>query len=186
MSMPEVTYQHNGHILCDECATYWCVHVEEVVKKNLDVNFIWEQYPGTQKIAVPIIPTANQWAMVELVEPDVHGVPTYEAWIDSGHSGIPDASLFGFIHESEGRLILRSMVLDWFEGTLAYDIVSCPSRGHGYKQQTMFMRDMKSRKSGTAQKWSIWSTGKCLGCSFDISRNKDLIPEKEPSYNPFS
>jgi hypothetical protein len=97
--MPEVTYQHNGHILCDECATYWCVHVEEVVKKNLDVNFIWEQYPGTQKIAVPIIPTANQWAMVELVEPDVHGVPTYEAWIDSGHSGIPDASLFGFIHE---------------------------------------------------------------------------------------
>lgn len=184
-SLINMKFVPNGHIECSLCSTYWCEHIEKVVTSGYDVSALWEKYAEEQFVAVPMIPTANQWAIVKLTEAETHAVPTYTVTLDD--PDLPFSShTVGYIHESEGRAVLRSMVIDWFWGTQEALVNGCESRGHGYKQEMAYKRDIKNDKGLIAQKWSIWSTKKCLGCTFDLSGNPDLVPPADPVKSPFS
>ena len=107
--------QRNGHLLCDFHSTYWCPHVESVVRGGQDSEWIWDQHPESQMIEVPIIPTANLWAQVGLTRGDDRKIKMYRVlYIADDKPDNVEGLFIGFIHPPEGRDILRSMILDWF------------------------------------------------------------------------
>lgn len=174
----------NGHLMCEDCGTYWCLHVEKAVKESQDTAWIWEEnYPDPVQLEVPIIPTSNLWATVLLEKPDRPASMMYRVEYHMVVTG--DGVFIGFIHPSEGRSVLRSMLLDWFTGTQAQDNMDCKSRGHGFNQITRLQRDMNNPSLRVAQQWSIWATGKCLGCTYDSDKSADLVPDVAPSHSPW-
>ncbi len=175
-----VVAKSNGHLLCENCGTYWCLHVEQVVKDGEDADPIWDAYPNTQRIEVPIIPTSNLWAPVLLMQPTDAKAKMYKL---DYQFDLTTWSNMGFIHPGEGRSILRSMILEWFTGTQADDAKECESAGHGYHQTLKYEADMKHPALKIAQQWSIWATGRCIGCTFQSS--PDLVPDAGANASPW-
>lgn len=180
---PEVMPKSNGHLLCDFHNTYWCIDIEEMVKSGSDAELVWMNYPDPMQLEVPIIPSSNLWTTVLLTKPENARSTMYrvEFFQTVGTEGV----FIGFLHPSEGRNVLRMMILDWFSGTQAPEKLICQSRGHGYSQNQRLVHDMKYPALWIAQQWSMWRTGKCLGCTFDANDNKDLVPDDaRPTWNP--
>jgi hypothetical protein len=178
-----VTPKSNGHLLCELCSTYWCLHVEDYVKTGDDADFIWSDYPNPQQLEVPIIPTSNLWATVLLTKPENAKATMYRVEYFQTIAGDPE--FIGFIHPGEGRAVMRSVLLDWFTGTKAFPSMDCTSRGHGFTQITRLQKDMKNPGMKIAQQWSIWATGKCLGCTFSAANNSDLVPDGDKKDSPW-
>jgi len=176
----------NGHLMCEECGTYWCLHVEKFVKDEDDVDIIWSNYPDDVHLEVPVIPTANLWASINLIQSPKMSSTVYRVEYESTHES-GEIFFIGFTHPSEGRVVLRSMLLDWFTGTQADDAMNCTSRGHGYNQVMRLKRDSKDAGKKITQQWSIWATGKCLGCTFSSGASPDLVPGADPNpANPWA
>jgi hypothetical protein len=183
VSTESVVAKANGHLMCEECNTYWCIHVEQAVRDNEDAFIIWEDYAQPQQLEIPIVPTSNLWATVVLTAPINPKSKIYK--VEYSFDTISETHHLGYIHPSEGRNVIRSMVLDWFVGTQAPDVKECDAPGHGYKQTVRFNEDMKKSGTRIIQQWSIWATSKCLGCTFAIDDNKDLVPDVGPKTSPW-
>jgi hypothetical protein len=183
----EVEPQRNGHLLCDLCGTYWCLHVEAFVRGGMDAETLWSHHPDSQMIEVPIVPTADLWAQVGLVRGSDSGIQMYRVlYIAPDKPDHSEGLFIGFIHPPESRDILRSMILDWFIGTQEHRVTGCPAEGHGYKQTIRWNLDMNKRVTAIPQAWSVWATGKCLGCTYHTADMADLVPDPGPAKTPWS
>lgn len=182
----EISFEDNGHMLCDQDQTYWCVHIQKIVKDGLDVPHIWDltQYDGVEWVAieVPIIPAHNQWAPVRLAVTKVGGQPMIRAkMLGDSYEEV----FLGFLAPGEGRMTLRAMVYDWFRGTVDPDSLNCQSKSHKFAAQMRWESDMKDEMKGPAQLWCVWRTGACLSCTYSADDdNSDLIPDA--GTNPWS
>jgi hypothetical protein len=181
---------NNGHLKCSLDATYWCKHIESAIKDSKDANAIWEleQYATTEWIPleIPIIPTSNQWAPVRLTLCKINSVPMISV-VYPGPSA-DQSNFLGYISEGEGRMIIRSMVWDWFQGAVDPTSIECKSPSHKFAQQMRWERDMQDERSMVAQFWSVWSTSACLGCTFDssVATDPDLIPDDPKTASPWA
>lgn len=176
-----IVAEDNGHLRCDEDKTYWCAHIEFGVRNGLDVEFIWNYLDRFESnewlpIEVPMVPNHNQWAAVHLSIRKIGGMPVLNVNLLQPNGD--DEVFLGFLANGEGRLVLRSMVYDWFRGVVDVDSLKCMSRSHKFVEQMKWQDDMKDEQRGPAQLWSVWQTGNCLSCTYDASSGiDDLIPD---------
>lgn len=172
----------------------WCEHIEKWVRDMDDAPFIWMGFSdkslASADVAVPIVPTADVWELASLRRLDPRK-DSVEVWIkDDGANTVVDKDIFiGFLNPGEGRFVLREMLLDWFIGTIQAQIEKqkCSAPGHGYTQTVRWNADMQEG-GGVAlvQQWTVWSTGRCLGCTFDPSSAAQFVPDAGPTRNPWS
>lgn len=172
----------NSHIQCGEDNSYWCEHIASALEANVDAEELWIQLATgiienkEVHMDIPMIPTVNQWARIALVLDEAFKTPAYEVvYIGPGED---KTNSVGHIHPGEGRMIIRSMIFDWFRSMVTVENLSCQSSSHKYAAQMQWEKDIKNPKRKPAQEWSVWSSTNCLTCaaggnaSFD-----DLVPE---------
>jgi hypothetical protein len=182
MSLPTISsVRGDGQLICEEDHTYWCEHIEQLVRSGGDVELIWGEYPARQLVEVPVMPTANLWAPCHLTPNENQQIKSYRVGFETDPA--VETEFIGFIHPSEGRAVLREMILDWFIGTKEPYVGRCPARGHGFKETVRWNSDMENRVTAVPQYWSVWATQKCLGCTFDMAGNADLVPDAPASNN---
>lgn len=170
---------NEGHLMCDLCATQWCSHIEKFIRKMEDAELVWEKYPDDIEVQVPIVPTANLWANAVLIS-RADSITSYG--LSLGHpdsSGVDPwgikSAFIGFVNPGEGRIIFREMILDWFSANHADD-EECKAPGHGYHENIRWQKDMRDPQLRLRQQWAVYMTGKCLGCTYDASRNSQFVP----------
>lgn len=182
MTVIDIEAKSNGHLKCSECVTYWCIHVEAFVRGHYDAKEIWDNYPDNLMLEIPIVPTQNLWAKVVLYRTsDMTILNVYK--VDLQFANEPDSvrpTYIGLIHPTEGRSVIRMMILDWFIGTQVTNLSSgCPGKKHGFSQEKNLLNNLKNPSMGVVEQWSIVTTGKCLACTFVPA--PDLVPTSEPS-----
>lgn len=181
----EFWFLPNGHIECNSCHTYWCGHIEAFVKDHADAETMWgiideaRSERNYQHIELPVVPTANIWAELSLTFTDLPGNPMQVNLVRDGGQVYE----IGFTHPGEGRLVLRSMVFDWFATHVYTENLKCEKVSHGFNQEMLWVKDMKAGgASRAAQFWSVWLKGGCLGCvAGDANWSADLIPDPSSS-----
>lgn len=169
----------SGFVECKACGQYWCSHVEALVNAHGDAVDIWRPDEIREEITVqvPVMPSQAMWLGCFLTyEPNLGAYKVMIPDLSAGGPGIETAFL-GFIYYGEGRMILRSMILDWFKGDIARMSLECPQTSHSVKSQARWQHDMKSDGIAFAQHWSIWAYNKCLGCRGMDDSSDDLVPD---------
>lgn len=166
----------NGHIHCETCGNLnvpWCEHCEKLVRANGDAEAVWlENRPSIHHIEVPMFPNLNMWRRTELVF--VPRLDAYKMTIATPNMTEP-YTVLGFLHEGEGRMVMRSMILDWFVAFAPSDLM-CRASSHKFRQEMKWQDDMKDHNKAIVQRWSVWSNGVCTGCTM-ADDWADLIPE---------
>lgn len=199
-SKAAVALGRNNLLICDtHKGNDWCPHIEKVITENLDSQFFDTQANMTGvTIPVPLIPTADQWAIVlfgELVE-KVHAYKVYFRADSESSFNIDELPFLGFFSLGEGRAVLRGMVYDYFRGELARARaekikIQCNQASHSYKQELQWQKDMKPNATADRrllQLWSVLNANACLGCANKVdTEEEDLIPDPggRPGRSPF-
>lgn len=181
----------DGYLKCSECGLEswnWCPHIEDSVRAHADAESIWniqdEQLPHF--IEVPMYPSAMLWAPVELRKSDL--IPTALRIVF--YEEAPKLPIdLGFINPGDGRLVMRSMLIEYFESQIMRGRpFACESSSHGYKQEMKWQDNCRTNLR-IFEYWSIYRNKVCLACWDDIMNfSKDLVPssekEKFSSFNP--
>lgn len=178
----------SGALECRECQdSIWCAHIEEVIKSNLDAETISDL---DEQIKVPIFPTAAMWANCLLDY--IQKLESFKVYFIPEHVRVDDIAkrnydgFIGFLGKGEGRGVIRSMILDWFKGTVDTEGMLCPMSSHGFAAQVRWERDMQDPTKAFIQQWAVWSTSKCLGCSGTAAAFDDLIPDDDRAPSPWT
>lgn len=178
-----------GHLSCDECNTLWCNHIERYVRNMEDAEDVWADYPDDCEIMIPIVPTSNVWARGILTS-RADAIQSYGLSLEVQQKDPygTSAEFIGFVNPGEGRIVFREMVLDWFVAHHADDGKECIAPGHGYHEQVRWNRDMDDPMLKLRQQWTLFMTGKCLGCTYDSSSNDQFVPDVATNspWNPYS
>jgi hypothetical protein len=176
----------NGFLQCENDGTdVWCSHIESVITNNLDSISMWERKGAFVDadgkefasiiVQVPLAPTKKIWLEAELQSCDM----PQTRWLVLPEFEAVELPPLGFVHEGEGRGVLRSMILDWFNGVSDPD-ATCSNKGHGWDAQMVWEADLlHSGLDRFAQLWSVFTANECLTCSsktFDLS---EFVPVEE-------
>lgn len=176
----------NGHLECSEDESIWCKHIENALRKNLDAAALWEELEEapheTLEIEIPLRPTANLWTRISLVNA-VMAYPCMEVIFSPVPSTTPhpESYFIGYIHPGEGRMVIRTMMFDWFRGNNSLK-KTCTSGSHKYKEEMIWVERMETSLRWVEQ-WSVYLTGFCMTCNGDDSGGgmtawaDDLVPE---------
>lgn len=180
----------SGYLMCRRDLTYWCIHVEKILKEGADAPYIFSdlrEMLGSAHIGVPIIPTRNIFAEIWAEEWREGSVKT---WLNSPGDAVQnqmfsDRGIFlGFLDAGEGRSILRQLVLEEF----ASDFVpnepqgKCGALGHNIFTQRIIERECQTDLGARlANGWCMRFYNKCYSCFRVEGPNRnfdpDLIPE---------
>lgn len=183
----EIVSTLEGWMHCEEhSGTKWCKHMEECVKSGVDQGFIWMPPRFEQderfEIMVPVVPKLMAWVRCALIYE-----PSLKAYgVIFGHDipggGINDV-FGGYIHRGEGRLVLRSMFIDFFNGHHPENAPQCNSSSHTFQRERE-LRGMLT--SGTehifANKFYLITTGMCAACEVATKlagEDPSLVPDVE-------
>lgn len=179
----------SGNLECQSCpsAPIWCEHQAEMINANADAEQLWEfmdQDLGDYEFEIPIFPTLNMWGHVYMgSQMKVGARKLFFAPPPEAITHANEMIFIGFIHPSEGRTVIRSMILDWFTGWAREEDLQCRSTGHSVRQQFQWEKMMTTNKR-TANLWSVWVSKACPACQ--IQDWSDLIPDVDPPRSPFN
>lgn len=173
-----------GFLDCVVCRDFWCDHIQSLVTSNADSQAIWNPDLGgalpTQLVEIPVVPSAALWTTATLTLMSKLGA--YKVTFEEGAF----EQFLGFIHPGEGRLILRSMMIEWFYGHVDSSELRCPMSSHSFPSQLRWDKDMMQRRTAFAQLFSVWSNQKCLGClGTSVTNFDDVVPEADPRGGPW-
>lgn len=185
-----ITKAEDGHLACSaHQGKTWCHEMEQCIKENDDALLIWPQNvePASgMTLAVPIIPSKDQWAdcILELKE----NVRAYKIWFKAAHihgfASLEELMFIGFLHRGEGRAVVRSILLDylrmqWEVGVKAGSKhLLCANKLHSFKAQMAYEQNIVGHQSALVETWSILNTGNCLTCvEGSVDDFDDLIPD---------
>lgn len=187
----------NGSLLCDECKTMWCSHIQAAISKNEDARVFWRMMPNECVIQVPMYPSAGGWINVSLkYSPNVIA---YEVRQEEVHNTITfnmgfvqhvtvEEQFIGFISKDELRVTLRAMLFEWFRGHVeARAVEGCPSKSHTFNSQMQWEKAMKIEGVKLLHQWMLWRYGMCQYCMVpdNSAEFNDLVPEKADIYSPW-
>lgn len=168
-----------GFFECLDCGTYWCAHIEAYLQTREDWTSLWGTFPPGHyqalTVQVPIVPTEMLWAECQL---------TYKEKLDAYSMTHEDGDGFeqfiGFVHRGEGRIVLRSMMIDWFKSIVNIEALTCTQVSHGFAAQTRWNQNMRDQGRAFAERWSVWANKKCLYCNGKKEDDfSDLAPDNE-------
>lgn len=185
-----VMLRNSGHLVCMICSELWCPHIHEIVKDGTDAPFIRKHIGKSAFVSVPLVPTLSVHASVWLVPMPRDEFRAKAYLLSPGNAlrecqATGDDIFLGFITSGEGRLVLRRMILAFFEADMGPDMeVPCLSMNHdwGRKAQiaTMLRDDGVQRQ--LIEAWHIKWYKKCSVCFIETSNKPanpfapDLIP----------
>lgn len=174
------------HIVCDDCASptgddvLWCMHIELLTIENGDADWIWSWAP-TFEVMIPMFPTSGLWvrASLRLVE-------KYDACVVSIETDESTEHIrMGFLHEGEGRNVIRQMILDWFDGQFgASTDLKCMSASHKLSSEVVWGDAMRDANKRILNFWSVWDTHTCVYCRNGEGDISDLIPDASSTRRP--
>jgi hypothetical protein len=161
----------------------WCSHIEEWIKDGDDASLFWDDVAPIDMtgvpIPVPVIPTADQWVNVRFGEFNsavrAYPIELYTEIMSADQPGI----FLGFIGLGEGRLVMRQMVWQWFQGYLAtVPKIVCSDRKHGFKEQLVWEKAMNDPKRNLEEAFCVTNKGSCMACSArkEADTFDDLVP----------
>lgn len=172
----------NGHIECGNCHEQWCTDIFNALVANADGDDLWNNLEESYEMDIPMIPTRAQWARVVL-EPSYRfkTLRVFEVnLLPPDVSDLADTTFVGHIHLGEGRIVIRSMIFDWFRSNVEVESLRCESSSHKYSAQMLWEQDEKNPEKASAQYWSVWAVGACLTCAAGVnSAFDDLVPEND-------
>lgn len=157
----------------------WCIHIENAVKGHHDSG-LWTNVELHQRqIVVPIVPSRNQWAIVEFDIEDCPPGAVKVWWVPGWMENVSHARFLGFIHEGEGRQVLRTTLMDTLNAEIAGGSLKCLHGQHSYKAQMAWEQAVtEGTKNGVAEYWSVFNTHKCITCASNTTDDfSDLIPD---------
>lgn len=186
----------NGHLYCGTCKLNWCDHIHDVVRNNKDADALMSRFTlneiDAHHIDVAIVPSEDLWAQVILVRsPELPRALEVQFSITNpetrnklfGKDGKIAAVFLGLINPGEGRMVIRSMIYDWFAGQAPQLHLKCTSTFHSVAAEVMWQQDHKKNSAPVRtfmQEWSVFMSGRCLGCNQPSQTDfSDLIPEDE-------
>lgn len=182
-----VTQQDSGYLLCEEDGTYWCPHVEKACRDGVDLEWYFKDHfmpagnADNFQIMVPMIPTQNLWVEVDCVKVVLPG----DTWVlDCGAIELMDINDLGMLSAGEGRLTLRSMILDQFWANIDTEHLACQATSHKYGQAMALKKHKEEGGSNwTAELWAMYVEHKCLSCiekqDIDLSQYAPAMPEQK-------
>lgn len=173
----------DGKIICDNCSKTWCDHVSAYLNAGNDSFVLWDRALNDgdgygEKISVPVVPTCNVWLTCRLIYSEkLHAFKVIIDPVDSG-----DEEFLGFIHASEGRYVIRSMFIDWFEANKIKgpSIFRCRASTHRFQQEKEWKRKMQLHRWMLHEYIVVWSTGFCSMCNVLAADFGDTVPDGPP------
>jgi hypothetical protein len=176
-----------GFLKCNDCAENWCRHIELAINQNEDAETLWQIFDkelddegGSLSIYVPISPKNKLWAVVDFQRSAL--IP-----------GVMNAFLvrperppimLGFFNRGDGRLVMRSVILDWFMSLDSYP--ECADGTHGWQAERNWQANLLNSTTKWYEYWCVYFYEKCLTC-FQKNMNldfSDLIPDDpKPKYS---
>lgn len=177
--------RHGGHKLC--------AHVRDLLREGSDWMILGapEAELVGMKVPIPLIPKYDIWTWVKFTE-RIESVMAYKIQLyitkDKGSARTIEETYLGFLHRGEGRLVIRSMIIDWFRGSVEVDRLRCESTSHGFRQEQRWRKDTFGDlgDDAFAQWWSVWQSGFCLDCAGLLNNFDDLVPAGNGSSGVFS
>lgn len=186
---PSIEAIGDGRLVCHECSAKsdWCDHIQLAVTQGRDAAYIWFNFSGhgdprQNRVSVPLLPTEGIWPTVRL-DPSDHGARVMLHTPPIGRrillSGQTD--FLGFLSPSEGRMVIRQMMIDWFYPESMLCTFECTSMRHSAGREIAMQKAIQySSKDRIAHAWCITFFRWCLWCtrqggsrgSFD----SDLVP----------
>lgn len=187
---------NEGYIVCNEehdldkvDSISWCHHLAHVISEGLDASDI---EPGS-KLMVPIFPKQHIWIQVE-IEHESYGPAHKMSFTYLPDYGNEIVVQLGFWCPGEGRLSIRSVILEWLKGQVSpADVddefkihIKCPSTIHNVHAQNK-MDNNKSPEWKWKCIWYIVLEKACTTCiewSFtdpdDVFNGLGDVSEKPP------
>lgn len=179
----------DGYIVCQEStcdAQYWCNHIEDLLNKNLDEGTII----ANSTVMVPVFPSHDVWAQVD-IGPYEFGPAAYMTFNYIPDFGAPKEIRLGFWNQGEGRLSIRSVILDFIRsrvdpnehlGNTDYRIATrCPSNTHNIAAQ----RQMEHNTSASWKwlcLWNIIMENACTPCVNLTQGGPGSVPVVDPGF----
>lgn len=167
----------DGNIRCQSCpeSPTWCMHIEMLTTENGDAEPIWlGEEELNFDLQIPLFPTSGLWVKARLVY--VGKLNAYKVGIDTEES--TENLRMGYLHQGEGRGVIRNMILDWFDGVFGDNTnLKCMSASHKPLQEMAWVEAMRDKNKRIKNLWSVWDTHSCIACTVSPDSFSDLVPD---------
>jgi hypothetical protein len=175
----------DGNIECQACpdTPVWCMHIERLTIENGDAEFMWQNFGEESAfgLQIPMFPTKSLWTRAELRY--VSKVNAYIVFIQT-EEGTEHVQM-GYLHQGEGRNVIRQMILDWFDGRYGMSTtIKCVSASHKVSSEMAWVDAMKDDNKRILNFWSVWDTHTCVYCKNGEGDISDLIPDASSTRRP--
>lgn len=153
----------------------WCTHIEGAVRDNADSEAIFDANEELGFLEIPMFPSLNLWARVRLAL-NVK-LEAYKVYMDWDGNPPTDSNFLGFLHHGEGRMVIRSMILNFFEGEVNLSSLACKSSAHKMRQEIDWQKSLNDPNKRIPQLWSVYQNGACIACTMSAGEWADLVPD---------
>jgi hypothetical protein len=180
-------HEEEGWLKCEaqDCdGKTWCIHIEKAVSEHFDADLWATTFSEAEyrNVHVPIVPSRNQWATVELSSEDAPPGSMKAFWMPTHSLSSNDQALgefIGFVHRGEGRQVLRTTLYDNLRAQIASGTLRCANKTHSYAAQMAWEKaTTEDTKGGVAEYWSVYDTHMCITCASSSPDDfADLIPD---------
>lgn len=179
-----------GFVKCLSCDAIWCTHVEKSLRLNLDAPTLWERddadfpdqnndVPSRFIAKIPLYPSRNLYATISFSTCGIEDTRKL-FFEDFPTNALPP---LGYAHKGEGRVVVRTLIVDWFQGVVDPSNLQCAGASHNFATEMRWQQDVTSKNLGLvfAQYWSVFTTRMCLDCNGNIENLdlEDLVPKEE-------
>lgn len=182
-----VVSHSTGLLICRIDSSAWCRHVQDVMTGMYDSDSIVRDFNThrVQRILVPVFPSDDIFATVDLAPSRVEDVMRAQLVppLDSTVHKVEDVEFLGMLCKGEGRLQLRSLVIEVFKIEADELPANCDSPRHDRsRQRDMEMEFRTSNRKAIPHVWCYRWYHKCAMCFKEegpgIRFDPDLIPSR--------
>lgn len=160
-----VTLHPEHGLWCEEHNSDWDACIEELIRTGKDSDLL------DYEVSVPVIPSENLWARVGIYDDKPNGYRTIVISADTG-DGISDVYELGTLVPGEGRLAIRSVLVDWLLG----QPFRCNRSTHQYHEQKYLSSLVPGSSADIAERLSMAENGSCTRCRLFENPDED-VPE---------
>lgn len=183
----------DGTIKCDTCSdAFWCDHVQQVIREGRDGPDLWMNYrtdPNWNIISLPFrvadkIPISVELSPVSSAVDYALNVRLYAVGDDLPSSYLRHKPFIGHLADTEGRLVILLMVLDWFEPEVDKPQGECRGVGHTPSREMAVARATKVWDLLITNQWTLKFFNVCVPCYKDRYRANRLGSRFDPDLIP--
>jgi hypothetical protein len=177
----------SGFIFCDYDDAAWCSHIETAIRSGFDGSAIFDDLANYDitRVMVPILPIDwHIYALIGLEESEVRkGVfrarlrNSSKSWSNDSKEG----EFIGLFCRGDGRMALRSLVIEWLTTKELRLPTRCQSLLHTKLAEYRVTEEVaRDQRALMAHCWCLYWYNKCAHCTLtegpEAKHDPDLIP----------